>query len=235
MALNAAIQQYAASVEHGFSLSLQCTSNTTGGPVGNGTTCPQDGDTIETTIHVTPQAGAPSVPSSSKVQIVTKVEAVPMCERTKPTVRILANTELDSILRDAPLSVELFAMDIDNQPIRFSRADLALTWDGDAVPFNWRSGVNKYTWNIPPDRDGGDHEIVVMLNGSGCILLRRTVTVASDRMQLIVAGSIGGAAILVLAVLGFLVWKNKSQAKELIFSLLSYEGILTGELCIEAW
>jgi hypothetical protein len=66
-------------------------------------------------------------------------------------------------------------------------------------------------------------------------LLRRTVTVASDRMQLIVAGSIGGAAILVLAVLGFLVWKNKSQAKELIFSLLSYEGILTGELCIEAW
>jgi hypothetical protein len=112
---------------------------------------------------------------------------------------------------------------------------LALTWDGVAVPFNWRSGFNTYTWKIPPDRDGGDHEIVVMLNGSGCILLRRTVTVASDRMQLIVAGSIGGAAILVLAVLGFLVWKNKSQAKELIFSLLSYEGILTGELCIEAW
>ena len=38
-----------------------------------------------------------------------------------------------------------------------------------------------------------------------------------------------------LAVIGFLAWKNKERAKEMIFSLISYEGVLTGELCIETW
>jgi hypothetical protein len=52
---------------------------------------------------------------------------------------------------------------------------------------------------------------------------------------MIVIGCIAGAAIVVLAVLAFLVWKNRDRAKELVFSLLSYEGLLTGEVCIEAW
>ena len=61
------------------------------------------------------------------------------------------------------------------------------------------------------------------------------MTVASDRTQMIVAGSIAGAAILALAVIGFLAWKNREQAKEVIFSLISYEGVLAGNLCFETW
>jgi hypothetical protein len=61
------------------------------------------------------------------------------------------------------------------------------------------------------------------------------VTVASDRTQMIVAGSIAGAAILALAVIGFLAWKNKERTREMIFSLISYEGVLTGKLCFETW
>jgi hypothetical protein len=52
---------------------------------------------------------------------------------------------------------------------------------------------------------------------------------------MIVVGSIAGAAILAIAGIGFLAWKNRDRAKEMIFSLLSYEGVLTGELCVETW
>jgi hypothetical protein len=114
-------------------------------------------------------------------------------------------------------------------------AELVLTWDGDAVPSDWLRGLSEYTWHIPPNRDAGDHEIVVSLKDSNCTLLRLTVTVASDRTQMIVVGSIAGAAILAIAVIGFLAWKNRDRAKEMIFSLLSYEGVLTGELCFETW
>jgi hypothetical protein len=236
MALDAATQQYSAVLEHAFTLALQCAPNATDGPTGNGTTCPQDGDTIETTIKVTPQAGkaTPSVPFA-EVRIVTEVQAAVSCERTKPTVRVVANTDLDSILPAAPLSVHLLAMDMDDQPIRFSRAELVLTWDVVAVPLEWLRGRGEYSWRIPPDRDAGEHEIVLRLKDSNCTLLRLTVTVASDRTQMIVAGSIAGAAILAIAVIGFLAWKNRDRAKEMIFSLLSYEGLLTGELCVETW
>jgi hypothetical protein len=236
MALDAATQQYSAMIERVFSLGLQCVSNATNGPAGNGTTCPQDGDTIETTIKVTPQAGqaTPSVPFA-EVRIVTEVQAAVSCKHTKPTVRIVANTELDSILPAAPLSVHLSAMDMDDQRIRFSRAELVLTWDGVTVPLDWLRGLGEYSWQIPPNRDAGEHEIVVRLKGSNCTLLRLTVTVASDRTQMIVAGSIAGAAILAIGAIGFLAWKNRDRAMEMIFSLVSYEGILTCELCFETW
>jgi hypothetical protein len=236
MALDAINQQYSAVVEHAFTLALQCAPNATDGHAGNGTTCPQDGDTIETTIFVTPQAGkvTPSVPST-EVRIVTEVQAAVSCERTKSTVRVVANTDLDNILPAAPLSVHLLATDMDDQPIRFSRAELELKWDGVAVPFDWLRGRSAYRWQIPPDRDEGEHKVVVRLNGSDCTLLSLTVTVASDRTQMIAAGSIAGAAILALSVIGFLAWKNRDRATELIFSLLSYEGILAGELCFETW
>jgi hypothetical protein len=52
---------------------------------------------------------------------------------------------------------------------------------------------------------------------------------------MIVIGCIAGLAIGVLAALAFLVWKNTDRAKELIFSLLTYEGLLTAEVCIETW
>jgi hypothetical protein len=239
IALDAAKQQYSDTIEHTFTLALQCAPmrppNETDVPDNNGTTCPQDGDTIETTIYITPQAGnaTPSVPTA--VQIVTEVQAVISCECTEPTVRVVANTDLDSVLPNAPLSVHLLAMDTDDQPIRFTRAELLLTWDGVAVPFDWLRGLSEYGWKIPPGRDAGEHEIIVSLRNSNCTLLRVRVTVASDTAQLIVAGCIAGAAILVLVTVGFLVWKNRHRALELIFSLLSYEGVLTGELCLEVW
>jgi hypothetical protein len=237
MALDAGKQQYSAVVEHAFTLALQCAPNATDGHAGNGTTCPQDGDMIETTIFVTPQAGkVPSV-SSTEVRIVTTVQAAVSCERTKPTVRIVANTELDSILPAAPLSVHLLAMDMDDQPIRFSRAELELTWDEVAVPFDWLRGRSEYSWQIPPDRDEGEHKVVVRLKGSNCTLLSLPVTVASDRTpQMILVGSIAGLAIVTLTgMLAYQMRAHKEHFKRFIESFLKHEGLLAFKICWDAW
>ena len=236
MVLDPAKQQYSAAAEHTFALALHCARNATLGPAGIGSTCPQDGDTIETTITATPQAGSAAKSLRfDEVQIVTEVQASVSCERTKPTVRIFASTDFESILPNAPLAVHLVAMDVDNQPIKFSRAEFALTWDRVSVPFDWLRGRSEYSWQIPPGRDAGEHEIVIGLTGSNCTLLRLKVTVASDHTQMIVMGCIVGVVVLVLVALGFLAWKNQHRATELIFSLLSYEGVLAGEMCLETW
>ena len=177
MSLDAAKQRYSNAIEHTFTLSLQCALEAFGSSVGNSTACPQDGDTIETTIYVTPQAGNGMSTVPSEIRILAEVQSVVSCERTKPTVRVMAGTELGGIRPSSPLSVHLLAMDMDDQPIRFSRAELELTWDKSAVPFDWLRG--EYSWNIPPDREPGDHEIVVSLKGANCTLLRRTVIVTS--------------------------------------------------------
>jgi hypothetical protein len=234
MALDAAREQYSDTIEHAFTLSLQCASNATSSPVNSSTTCPQDGDTIETTIYITPQKGnaTPSVPS--EVRILTDVQAAISCAHTMPTIQVVANTALDAILPSAPMSVHLLAMDLDGQPIKYSRAELELQWDGVAVPVDWIRSSNKYSWKIPPDRDAGVHEIVV-LQGTKCTLLSLKVTVTSDTTQMIVAGCIAGAVIILVVALGVFLRRNRHRAAELILSLISYEGLLTGELCLETW
>jgi hypothetical protein len=237
MALDMAKQQYSATIEHEFTLSLECAQNATGALTGNRTICPQDGDTIETTIQVTPQAGqaTPSLPSSSAVRIMAEVQAAICCERTKPTVRVVANTDLDRISSSAPLSVHLRAMDMDDQPVGFSRAELELTWDGVAVPFGWLRGQSEYSWQIPPDRDEGEHKIVVRLNGSDCTLLSVTVTVAY-RTQMILAMSIAGVAIVTLAgMMAYQIRAHQEQVKRFVESFLKHEGVLAVKIGWDAW
>ena len=97
---------------------------------------------------------------------------------------------------------------------------------------------------MPPEREAGEHEIVISLksgwsqlvpNVKGCELLRQRVTVQSDRTQLTIAGCIAAGAILVLALLLWLLYKNKDRAKELLSSFASVEGVLTVKIGLEAW
>ena len=175
------------------------------------------------------------MPSSPAVQIMAEVQAAICCERTKPTVRVVANTDLDRISSGAPLSVHLWAMDMDDQPVRFSRAELELTWDGVAVPFGWLRGQSEYSWQIPPDRDEGEHKIVVRLNGSECTLLSITVTVAY-RTQMILAMSIAGVAIVTLAgMMAYQIRAHQEQVKRFVESFLKHEGVLAVKIGWDAW
>ena len=97
---------------------------------------------------------------------------------------------------------------------------------------------------MPPEREAGEHEIVISLKSGwsllvpdlkGCELLRQRVTVQSDLTQLIIAGCIIAGAILVLALLVWLLFKNKERAKELLSSFASVEGLLTLQIGMEVW
>ena len=97
---------------------------------------------------------------------------------------------------------------------------------------------------MPPEREAGEHEIVISLKSGwsqlvpdleGCELLRQKVTVQSDLTQLIIAGCIAAGAILVLGLLVWLLYKNQDRAKELVSSFASVEGVLTLKIGLEAW
>ena len=106
------------------------------------------------------------------------------------------------------------------------------------------AGSNKYYSEVPPEREAGEHEIVISLKSGwsqlvpdleGCELLRQRVTVQSDLTQLIIAGCIAAGAILVLGLLVWLLYKNQDRAKELVSSFASVEGVLTLKIGLEAW
>ncbi len=141
MALDAAKQQYANTIEHTFMLSLQCAPNSIRAPLGNGTTCPQDGDTIETTICVTPQAGNVTNVTQSmlaEVRIVTSIEAAPSCNHSFGQCSLQAGAAIVGMA-----SIELFAFmhDLDGLPILYTQADVEFLWDGIVLPIKWSPGA----------------------------------------------------------------------------------------------
>ena len=113
MALDAANQQYSAVVEHAFTLALQCAPNATDGPAGNGTTCSQDGDTIETTIYITSQTGSTTADEPTAVRISTEVEAALSCENSVAWV----DGDLESVMVSGSLRLHVLALDADKLPI----------------------------------------------------------------------------------------------------------------------
>jgi hypothetical protein len=235
-------KHHSAVIEHKFTLSLDCNRSqlVSGGPAGNGSSCARDGDKIESTFYFEMQAENGKLSVADEVRIATDVRAKVSCELTKPTLEVLVDTALDGILPNGPLSVHLRAVDVDGEPVSFNRADLELTWDGEVVPFRWRHGENDYSWKIPTNREAGVHQIEVNLKnpaeGGQCSLLPfRTLTVVSDLMQLIVAGCVAGVVVLVMALILFFAWKHRHRVQGLLFSLVSYEGILSAEVSIEAW
>jgi hypothetical protein len=126
--------------------------------------------------------------------------------------------------------------------VSFNRAEIKVLFDGRDIPLQWSRGSNKYFAEVPAEltEQPGVYELLVNASnaweGTGsCELLRRTVTVESDRTQLIIAGVIISGLILVLATLMWFLFKNKDKAKELLASFVSSEGMLTLDIGLEIW
>jgi hypothetical protein len=168
------------------------------------------------------------------------------------------------IIGKATVELYVFAYDLDGLPIRYTQAAVEFSWDGSVLPFKWSLGVidrvfcvspllaksacvagsHKYYSEVPPERDAGEHEIVISLKSGWseltpdlgrCELLRRRVTVQSDSTQLIIASVIVSGSILVLVILIWLLYKNKTSVKEFLTSFASVEGVLTFKVCSEVW
>ena len=223
-----------------------------------GSQCPADGDTVITTFRFGPRSDA-RVRSESVV--VTNIQAVPSCSHSLGQCSLQAGAE---IIGKATVELYVFAYDLDGLPIRYTQAAVEFSWDGSVLPFKWSLGVidrvfcvspllaksacvagsHKYYSEVPPERDAGEHEIVISLKSGWseltpdlgrCELLRRRVTVQSDSTQLIIASVIVSGSILVLVILIWLLYKNKTSAKEFLTSFASVEGVLTFKVCSEVW
>jgi hypothetical protein len=93
--------------------------------------------------------------------------------------------------------------------------------------------------------DKGEFELVVSASGgwnqsaravaASCVLFRRQVTVEKDTKQIIIAAALASFLILALGVLGLLAYKQKKRLKELVFSFITFEGILVAEILFELW
>jgi hypothetical protein len=119
MALDAVKQVYSVTIEHAFTLALLCVSNATSGHTGDDTTCPQDGDTIETTIGVTPQGGNATPSMATKVHITAEVQAIISCKTSVAWV----HGDPKSVNTASSFRLHVLAFDVDNLPIS--------TWRGE--------------------------------------------------------------------------------------------------------
>ena len=98
---------------------------------------------------------------------------------------------------------------------------------------------------MPPEREAGEHEIVISLKSGWsqlmpdlkrCELLRRRVTVPSDRAQHITLGVLTGLAIVALgALLAYHIRYHKDNIKRFVESFFKHEGQLAFKICWDAW
>ena len=240
MALDAARQLYSAVIQHAFTLSLKCPVNatTTGGTSDNSATCPQDGDTIETTISMTPQAGngTPRMPAEVRVEV--EVQAAISCECTQPTVRIIANMDLDSLLPSARFSVNILAFDADNLAVRFTRANISVMFGTQPIYVQWNRGSNEYVADVAAEAaealaQPGRYDLVVSASDAwneaagqttSCELLRRTMRVLPVEEGLstnaVMAGA-GAAAVVVVGGSVFLVHKRHAHLQAIMVMLFT--------------
>jgi hypothetical protein len=94
---------------------------------------------------------------------------------------------------------------------------------------------------VPPEREAGEHEIVISLKSGwsqlvpdlkGCELLRQRVTVQSDRTLLIIAGTLL-VALLLLAI--YVMRSHRAATKRILVSFMKHEGVLGVKLAWEIW
>jgi hypothetical protein len=199
--------------------------------------CIADGDTIETVIAI---ASAGSSGSPSEVRIVTELEAVLSCEKTKTWIDV--NPE--SVPMSSPIGVRLHAIDVDGMPINWTQSHIEFRFGNQLLPIIWNRGSNVYVTAISAELTAqpGLYELVVSASGAWSELLGRVMSCELLRLTVRVEEGFGskwllaGAAIVSVAALGvlaLLVRKRHAHLKALLPMLFSEVTELVGSLCLE--
>jgi hypothetical protein len=124
---------------------------------------------------------------------------------------------------------------------------LEFRFGGQVLPYAFDRVVGEYVAEVSEAlaSDQGEFELVVSaLRGwnqsaravaTSCVLFRRQVTVEKDTKQIIIAAALASFLVLTLGMLGLLAYKQKKRLKELVFSFITFEGILVAEILFELW
>jgi hypothetical protein len=195
--------------------------------------CAADGDVITTVVQLV-SVGSVSRSLNSEVRVVTKVQSFLSCRHTRAAVHIEPNAE--SVPIAALIRVHLFAKDVDDLPISFTRAEISLIFGAQIIPMQWSRGSNEYFAAVPAELTAqpGRYDLVVRASNAwnetgpvaSCELLRRTVIVQEGlNTQWILAGA-AAAAVVVIGGLIILVRKRGAHLQAIMVMLLTEAGQL---------
>jgi hypothetical protein len=230
LALSKEAGRFSASKLFSFQIVLNCSAEER---------CVQDGDEVQTVV----QTGSSSQPEGmrSEIIIVARVESVISCDRSEAWIQGKRSGERlqdSSVAETFPIVVRLVASDVDGFPIAQHQVSVEFSWDGTKFAHEWAGrGSNEYSAALPPSlsKQAGDYELVVTAfdayqhktgHTARCVLLRQTLHVKSDNVQVYIAAGLAGVLVLTLGVLVYLLIKNRSRARKLLLSFLSFEGVL---------
>ncbi len=129
----------------------------------------------------------------------TQVQSLVSCRHTRAGVHIEPNAE--SVPIATLIRVHLFAKDVDDLPISFTRAEVSLGFGDQTIPMQWTRGSNQYVADVPTEliSQPGRYDLVVRANNAWnetgspttCELLRRTISVKDATSTPCPAGTYG--------------------------------------------
>jgi hypothetical protein len=206
--------------------------------------CAADGDVIETIVQLA-ATGSLSSNLHSEVRVMTQVQSLLSCLHTRARIE----PDWESMPLSTPIRVRLFAQDVDDLPINFTRAEIHLAFRDRTLPMQWRGrGSNEYVADVPAEliAQSGLFDLVVTASDAwnetagqitSCELLRFNVRIVSGvDIPYIILGVLAGLAILALgALLAYQIRSHQDETKRFVESFFKHEGQLAFKICWDAW
>jgi hypothetical protein len=190
--------------------------------------CAADGDVITTVVQLA-TVGSLSSSLNSEVRVVTNVQSLLSCRHTRAAVHIEPNAESAPIA--ALIRVHLFARDVDDLPIPFTRAEISIGFGGRNIPVQWSRGSNKYVADVPAELTAqpGPYDLVVRASNawdeagpaSSCELLRRTTIVREGLSTTWILVAAAAATVVVLGGLLVVVRKRNAHLQAIMVMLFT--------------
>jgi hypothetical protein len=199
--------------------------------------CTADGDIITTALQLaSPQDGR----LRSEVRVAVQVQSLLSCMQTRAATRVEPDSE--SVPRSAAIRVQLFAYDVDNLPINFTRAEIHVGFGDRTIPMQWSRGSNVYIGEVSAELTAlpGLYDLVVRASNAwnetarkatSCELLRRSITVQEGLSTSWILVGASGAAVIVAGGLFIAVRKRHAHLQAIMAMLLTEMGMLVFAIC----
>ena len=157
------------------------------------------------------------------------MQSLVSCVHTRAGVHIEPNAE--SVPIASLIRVHLFAKDVDDLPISFTRAEVSLGFGDQTIPMQWSRGSNQYVADVPAEliAQPGRYDLVVRANNAwdetgpapSCELLRSTIIVREELSTAWILVGAAAAAVVVIGGLVILVRKRGAHLQAIMVMLFT--------------
>ena len=208
--------KFADTLRHEFTVRLACQAGEQ--------SCAADGDDITTVVQL---ASSRDSHLRSEAQVVTHVQSLLSCLRTQ----VHTDLDFEHVSIATPIRIKVFAIDVDNLPVKFTRAEIDVVLGVRPISLRWNRGSNEYVADAPAEllSQPGSYELKVTASNASqetgpaaqCVLLRRVVIVKEGLSTIWIMAGAGGSAILVLGGLVVLARKRHAHLQAIMVMLFT--------------